>query len=98
MDTQQEAIRAVDAKQLLEHPLFREAFEGIERRIITELRSADLSDDRRKRLNDLLVSLARVRSYIEQIAVTGDLIAAQIERDKSMTERMGAQLRRASWR
>ena len=88
MDTQQEAIRAADAKQLLQHPLFVEAFGGIEERIVRELRSADLSDDRRKRLNDLLVSLSRVRSYIEQIAKTGDLIAANIEHERTFGERL----------
>lgn len=82
------AIRATDAKQLLEHPLFKEAFGVIEQRIVGELRLMDTTDERRKRLNDLLVSLAKVRTYIEQIALTGELMAREIERERSLPERI----------
>lgn len=80
--------RAGDAQQVLDNPIYRESYEMIERNIVSQLRLADLDTGRRQRLNDLLVSMAKARSYIEQVLLTGRMEAQELERDRTRMERM----------
>lgn len=80
--------RSGDAQQVLDNPIYRESYEMIERNIVSQLRLADLDSARRSRLNDLLVSLAKARTYIEQVMLTGKMEAQELERERTRMERM----------
>lgn len=77
-----EVQRAEQATQLLANPLYNEAYDAIGDRIVSQLTLADLPDDKRKRLNDLLVSLAKIRQYMEQVIFGGKQAAKQVEQEE----------------
>ena len=80
--------RSGDAQQVLDNPIYRESYEMIERNIVSQLRLADLDPARRVRLNDLLVALAKARTYIEQVMLTGKMEAQEMERERTRLEKM----------
>lgn len=90
MTPEEEERRGEEARMLLLHPIYREAFATIKERLITQLSLADLPDDTRAKCNVLLVSLATVQRYFEQVAKTGELAATEIERKRTLRERLRA--------
>lgn len=88
MDLQSDERRGEDARRILDDAIYREAWELIRNRIIEQLEHADIPEDRRGRLNDLLIAHKKARQYMEQVLVTGTLAATEIDRQASLTERM----------
>ena len=88
MTPDEEIVRGNQAKAMLNSPIYKEAWEAPEARIVQLLRSADLDPAKRERLNYLLIAFAAARSYAEQVMFTGKMAAQQIERDRTFTERM----------
>ena len=88
--------RSGDAQQVLDNPIYRESYEMIERNIVSQLRLADLDPARRTRLNDLLVALAKARTYIEQVMLTGRMEAQEMERERTRLEKMREGFRKVS--
>lgn len=88
MTPQEEEARGVDAQRILNDPIYREAYTTIRENIVSQLALADTADDRRKRLNDLLIALTKVEGYMKQVMATGTMAAIQIERERTLTERL----------
>ena len=88
MTPELEIRRAGEAKQVLNSPIYKEAFSTIQQSIVNQLSLADTPKDRRDKLNDLLVALAKVRVYMEQVMVSGNLAETDLERKRTMAERI----------
>jgi hypothetical protein len=89
----EEIRRGRHAANVLDDEIYKEAYQSIRERIVGQLASADLSDDKRDRLNNLLIALEAVRRYMEQVMVGGRMAVEQIERERTMTQRIGDRLR-----
>ena len=92
MDDRQREIRGERARQMLEDELFQEAWRVPRERIHKMLEREDLSGKERKRLNFLLQALRQVELHVQQVMVTGTLAGREIERKRSIADRV---LRRA---
>lgn len=88
MSPEQEERRGLEAQQVLQNGIYKEAYSAIRDNIVTQLSLADLADERRKRLNDLLVALGKVEGYMRQVMVSGTMAAQEIERQRSLAERV----------
>lgn len=78
--------RGQEARRWLDHPLHKEAYERLEKRIVDEIAKPDCQ--RRDELCRDLSACRRIRTYIAQIAVTGDMIALEDQRKQTLKERM----------
>ena len=94
MTPEQEERRGHEAQSVLQNGIYKEAYQAIRDNIITQLSLADLADDRRKRLNDLLVALGKVDTYMRQVMLSGTMAAQQLERDRTLAERMAERIRK----
>ena len=92
MDLDQDEARGFEAQTVLQNRVYKEAFNHIEQALIGQLAMAELSDDRAKYIRCLLVSNRKVRGYLEQVMLTGQMAAEQ----KNLLERMKDKAR--SWR
>lgn len=90
MKPEDEERRGAEARQILEHPIYREAYSAIQERIVGQLALADTPDETRKRLNDLLIALNKVRVYMEQVALSGAMATQEIERKRTLRDRIRA--------
>lgn len=88
MTPEDEVRRGRHARNVLEDEVYREAYEAVRDRIVSQLSLAETVGDKRERLNSLLIALATVQRYLEQVMQTGKMAAEQIERDKRFTERV----------
>ena len=88
MTPEQEERRGLQAQVVLENGIYKEAYKAIRDNIVTQLSLADISDDKRKRFNDLLVALAKVEGYMRNVMTSGTMAAMQIERERSITDRL----------
>lgn len=88
MTPDEEIRRGRHARNVLEDEVYREAYDAVRDRIVSQLSLAETVGDKRERLNTLLVALATVQRYMEQVMLTGKMAAEQIERDKRFTERV----------
>ena len=93
MSPEQEERRGLEAQQVLQNGIYKEAYQAIRDNIVTQLSLADLADDRRKRLNDLLVALGKVEGYMRQVMVSGTMAAQEIERQRTLAERVRGRVR-----
>ena len=93
MSPEEEVSRAAKAQRVLADDMYNEAYSVIRERIVQQLSQAETTGDKRDRLNALLVSLETVRRYMEQVVISGKMAAQQIERDRTLSERVGAKLR-----
>lgn len=93
MSPEEEIVRGSQAQRVLADSIYKEAFDAIRERIVQQLSMAETADDKRDRLNALLIALATVHRYMEQIMTTGKMAAQQIERDRSFTERVRDKVR-----
>ena len=92
MDPIQEERRGEDAKRILNEPVYQEAFAALEQRWVNELAQQDIDPKRAEYLRTLLVAGRRHKQYMEQVMVSGTLAAMELERKRTLRERM---LRRA---
>lgn len=88
MTPEEEIRRGRHARNVLDDEVYREAYEAVRERIVSQLSLAETVGEKRDRLNTLLVALATVQRYMEQTMLTGKMAAEQIERDKKFTERV----------
>lgn len=88
MTPDEEIRRGRRARNVLDDEVYREAYEAVRDRIVSQLSLAETVDDKRERLNSLLVALATVQRYMEQVMLTGKMAAEQIERDRKFSERV----------
>jgi hypothetical protein len=93
MSPELEERRGREAQIVLQSPVYQEAYKVIRDNIITQLSLADLADDRRKKLNDLLVALSKVDGYMKQVMAGGKMAADQLERERTFPERIRDRLR-----
>ena len=89
--------RGDDAQRVLAEPILQEAFAEIRNRLVSQLESAEIDQNRRRRINDLLVATAKVKKYLESVVAYGAAAALEIEKQETMLERMKARvIRRAA--
>lgn len=88
MTPDEEIRRGRHARNVLDDEVYREAYDAVRDRIVSQLSLAETVGDKRERLNTLLVALATVQRYMEQVMLTGKMAAEQIERDKRFAERV----------
>ena len=88
MSPELEITRGHNAKRVLDDPMYQEAFATVQKRVVDLLAQAETYGERRERLNHLLVALHSVKGYLEQVVVGGKMAAEQIERERTLKERM----------
>lgn len=88
MTPDEEIRRGRHARNILDDEVYREAYEAVRDRIVSQLSLAETVGDKRERLNSLLIALATVQRYLEQVMQTGKMAAEQIERDRKFSERV----------
>ena len=88
LSPQEEERRGLEAQVVLENGIYKESYKVIRDNIVAQLSLADLADDKRQRLNNLLVALAKVEQYMKQVMVSGTMAAMQIERERTLAERI----------
>jgi hypothetical protein len=86
--SENEMARGHQAARILNDGMYQEAFTAVRERIIALLESAELPDDKRQRVNDLLVALKQTKKYMEQVMQGGKMAAEQIERERTFGERV----------
>ena len=94
LSLQQEEARGEEARRILESPIYLEAWQAIRDRIVAQLESADLSDDKRAKLNDLLIANSKAQKYLSNVLVTGTMAAMEINRKQTLAERAQDKMRR----
>jgi hypothetical protein len=92
MKPEDEIQRGGAAARLLRDAMYMESFTTVRDRLVSLLEQ-DQPDDKRERLTADLRSLRRVKAYVEQVALGGKMAAEQIERDRTLAQRMGDKLR-----
>lgn len=90
MTPEQEIERSRNAKRVLDDAMYQEAFAAIRERIVGQLSLVELAPDKRARLNDLLVSLSAVHKYMQNVMEGGKIAAQEIERQRTLGERLRA--------
>ena len=85
----EDAKRGAEAGFILRHPIYKEAFEALEAKFVTELSHAEISKDRAEYVRTLLVANRKVKSYLEQVMLTGKLE----EQHRSLLDRAKAGIR-----
>jgi len=83
---EEEVRRGLEAKSLLDNPIYREAYQTIRDNIVTQLSLADTADDKRARLNNLLIALGKVEQYMRQVMSSG--VMAEIERERTLADKL----------
>ena len=94
MNSEEQVRRGGEAQRLLRDAIYIEAYATIRERLISQLSQFETTGEKRERLNNLLVALETVRRYMEQIALGGKMAAEQIERERSIGERIVDGIRR----
>ena len=80
MDMQQDIDRAEQARSIIDHPLFAEAFEELELAYIEAWRSSSQNEqDNRERLYVALNLLGAVKLHLESVIAGGALARADLE-------------------
>jgi hypothetical protein len=85
---EEERIRGADAKQVLDNRIYKEAFSALEARWINELAQQEIEPKRAEYVRTLLVAGRRHKQYLEQVMVSGTMAAMEIERKRTLAERM----------
>ena len=91
----EEQRRGAGAASVLNNDIYKEAYRAIEQRILHVLQSADTPDDRRKRMNDLLIALNKLDGYMREVMASGKMAAMQIEQEEQRRSWKEKILRRA---
>ena len=86
MTPEEEVRRGLEAKSLLDNPIYREAYQTIRDNIVTQLSLADTADDKRARLNNLLIALSKVEQYMKQVMASG--VMAEMERERTLADKL----------
>ena len=96
-----ELERYEQARVLLENPLFQGAFETVERELMSRWKTdASLSPDGREKVFLMVTLLGQVQMILREHMETGQMARVQLERDRTLRERVanGARLMTGSRR
>lgn len=88
MSYDQEQRRGNEAEQLLANPLLKEAFAVVEARIVSELKNMDITEEKRERLQLLLALGDKYQKYLRDVVTTGNMAGMEVERQRTLTERI----------
>lgn len=75
--------RGEEASRVLKAPIYKEAFETIEERLVSQLAVIEITKERAEYLRSLLIANRKIRAYLEQVMVTGQMA----EEQKGLMER-----------
>ncbi len=76
--------RGEEAHRVISSAIYKEAFATIEDRLIGQLAVIEVTKERAEYLRQLLVANRKIRAYLEQVMVTGQMA----EQQKGLMERM----------
>jgi hypothetical protein len=88
MSPEEEQTRGHKAQRVLKDEMYQEAYTEIQARLVGLLAQAEIIGEQRERLNNLLIAHNKVKQYMEQVLLGGKMAAEQIERDRTLKERM----------
>ena len=88
-DTSLEIRRGEEAHRILSAEIYKEAFAQIEQRLISQLAVIEITPERAEYVRQLLVANRKIRSYLEQVLLTGKMA----EEQQSLMERVKAKAR-----
>ncbi len=91
---QNEEARGEEARRILENPVYIEAWNAIRDRIVSQLELADLDNDKRAKLNDLLVAHSKAQKYMAGVLTTGTMAAMEINRQQSIAQKLADKAKR----
>lgn len=94
MSRQEELDRARLAREVLENPIYTEAFELVEKGIIQAWREARDKEDR-EHLHRMLLCLNKTRGVMQGVMASGKVTEETIRREQSKLQRIGTGLRSA---
>lgn len=83
MTPEQEISRGVDAQQVLQNAVYKEAFAEIEQRLLNQLAVLEIEPKRAEYLRQLICMGRKYRTYLEQVMLSGRMA----EEQKSLIER-----------
>lgn len=83
----QDVVRGEEAHRVLNAEVYKEAFQTIEERLISQLATIEITPERAEYLRQLLVANRKVRSYLEQVMVTGHLEAQRLSLMDRLTKK-----------
>jgi hypothetical protein len=87
LNDEQEAVRGRLAQDVLENPVYAESYGMIEQEIMAKWRdSRDAAE--REELHRLLKMLAKARNVLESTMRTGQLASAELERKRTLADRV----------
>jgi hypothetical protein len=81
-----EIRRGEEAHRVISAEIYREAFATIEERLISQLAQIEITKERAEYLRQLLVCNRKIKSYLEQVMLTGKMA----EESQSLLERAKA--------
>lgn len=86
---QAELARGTRAQAVMNDPIYREAWDAVERGIVEHWKAAPIQDiDGQHKLRLMLKILKDVRGYLEETMKTGKLAAIQISEEKTRMARL----------
>lgn len=93
MTRQEDIDRARQAKEVVENPIYLEAFTQVENGIIQSWREARDKEDR-EHLHRMLLCLNKTKAVMMSVMSSGKLTEDQIRREQTAFQKIGAALRR----
>jgi FixJ family two-component response regulator len=85
------------AQDVLDNPVYAEAYDLIEKGIYSAWHASSDKDER-EHLHRLLKSLSKVRQVMEGVMTSGQIAAKKLEQEQSLLQRTGRALRSVSQR
>lgn len=95
MSLQAEMERGALAREVIDNPVYAEAWAAIEQEVIRQWREARNPQDR-EQLHQFLLMHEKARTALESVMRTGQLAEAEIARKQSRAEQMIGSLSRAA--
>lgn len=90
MTDEQVANRGELAQELLRNPLFKEAQDELERRLIAKMARIDTSKDDAEYLRTIMIGSKHYRKFFEALVIMGRNVELEIDRKKTLAERLKA--------
>lgn len=83
MTPELEIRRGEEAHRVLNAEIYKEAFATIEDRLVSQLAQIEIKPERAEYLRQLMVCNRKIRAYLEQVMLTGQMA----EQQKGLIER-----------
>lgn len=87
MSLESEALRGKQAQEVIDNPIYAEAWAALEQGIISQWRAARNAADR-EQLHQLLLMHEQARTALESVMRTGEIATAELNRKLSRAEQM----------